>query len=57
MFHAVQVGTSILAGGELLLVYLDNYWLKVVVLILDLNFVAPWSWDLAREISHVVNQT
>ena len=57
MLHAVKVGASILAGGELFLVYLDNYWLKVVVLILHLDFVASWSWDLALEVAHVVNQT
>ena len=57
MLHAMQVGASVLSSGKLILIYLDNYWLEVVVLILDLNFVASWSWDLAREISHVVNQT
>ena len=57
MLHAMQVGTCVLSRSKLILIYLDNYWLKVVVLILDLNFVASWSWDLARKIAHVVNQT
>ena len=57
MLHAVQVGTSVLASGELILVYLDDYWLKVVVLILYLNFIASWSWDLTHEVAHVVNQS
>ena len=57
MLHAVQEGTSVLTSGKLILVYLDNYWLKVVVLVLHLNFIVSWSWDLALEVAHVVNQS
>ena len=57
MLHAMQVGTSVFTSSKLILIYFDNYWLKVIVLILNLNFVASWSWDLAREVAHVVNQT
>ena len=57
MLHAVQEGTGVLASGKLILVYLDNYWLKVVVLVLHLNFIVSWSWDLALEVAHVVNQS
>ena len=55
MLHAVQEGTGVLASGKLILVYLDNNWLKVVVLVLHLNFIVSWSWDLALEVAHVVN--
>ena len=57
MLHAVQEGTRVLTSGKLILVYLDNYWLKVVVLVLHLNFIVSWSWDLALEVAHVVNQS
>ena len=57
MLHAVQEGTSVLTSGKLILVYLDNYWLKVVVLVLHLNFIVSWSWDLALEVAHVINQS
>ena len=57
MLHAVQEGTGVLASGKLILVYLDNNWLKVVVLVLHLNFIVSWSWDLALEVAHVVNQS
>ena len=57
MLHAVQEGTRVFTSGKLILVYLDNYWLKVVVLVLHLNFIVYWSWDLALEVAHVVNQS
>ena len=57
MLHAMQVGTSVLTSSKFILIYFDNNWLKVIVLILNLNFVASRSWDLAREVAHVVNQT
>ena len=55
MLHAMQVGTCILTSGKLFVVNLDNDWLKVVVLVLHLNFVASWSWHSASEVAHIVN--